>query len=117
MNHYQQLIADEILSVQGQKNYCLTVLAVGGLESWQSKEYSELVEQYDKKLIELNNSLPLAGKGNSRMNNWKPWDRTKGRPVTGWVDIRYLDGKEFLRKSAQDCYWGADSLIEFWREA
>lgn len=61
MNHYQQLIADEILSVQGQKNYCLDVLAVGGLESWQSKEYSALVEQYDQKLIELNNRLPLAG--------------------------------------------------------
>ncbi|MGP5477564.1 hypothetical protein [Pseudomonas helleri] len=61
MNHYQQLIADEILSVQGQKDYCLTVLGAGGLESWQSKEYSELVEQYDQKLIELNNRLPLAG--------------------------------------------------------
>lgn len=61
MNHYQQLIADEILSVQGQKDYCLSVMSVGGLESWQSKEYSELVEQYDQKLIELNNRLPLAG--------------------------------------------------------
>jgi len=61
MNHYQQLIADEILSVQGQKDYCLSVMSVGGLESWQSKEYSELAEQYDQKLIELNNRLPLAG--------------------------------------------------------
>lgn len=61
MNHYQQLIADEILSVQGQKDYCLSVLSTGGLESWESKEYSELVEQYDQKLIELNNRLPLAG--------------------------------------------------------
>lgn len=61
MNHYQQLIADEILSVQGRKDYCLTVLGAGGLESWQSKEYSALVEQYDQQLIELNNRLPLAG--------------------------------------------------------
>lgn len=61
MNHYQQLIADEILSVQGQKGYCLSVLAAGGLERWQSKEYSALVEQYDQKLIELNNRLQLAG--------------------------------------------------------
>ncbi|MBJ2286638.1 MULTISPECIES: hypothetical protein [Bacteria] len=61
MNHYQQLIADEILSVQGQKEYCLRVMFVGGLESWQSKEYSGLIEQYDQKLIELNNRLPLAG--------------------------------------------------------
>ena len=38
-----------------------SVLGAGGLESWESKEYSELVEQYDQKLIELNNRLPLAG--------------------------------------------------------
>lgn len=61
MSHYQRLIADEILSVQGQKDYCLTALGAGGLESWQSKEYSALVEQYDQKLIELNSRLPLAG--------------------------------------------------------
>lgn len=60
MNHYQQLIANEILSVQGQKGYCLSVLGAGGLASWQSKEYSALVEQYDQQLIELNNRLPLA---------------------------------------------------------
>lgn len=60
MNHYQQLIADEILTVQGRKDYCLSVLAAGGLEAWEAKEYSELVAQYDQKLIELNNRLPLA---------------------------------------------------------
>lgn len=61
MNHYQQLIADEILSVQGQKDYCVAVLSAGGLESWESKEYSGLIEQYHQKLIELNARLPLAG--------------------------------------------------------
>ncbi|WP_183133497.1 hypothetical protein [Pseudomonas cannabina] len=34
MNHYQQLIANEILSVQGQKGYCLSVLGAGGLASF-----------------------------------------------------------------------------------
>ena len=47
--------------MQGQKDYCLSVMSVGGLESRQSKEYSALVEQYNQKLIELNNRLPLAG--------------------------------------------------------
>ena len=61
MNHYQQLIADEIQSVQGQKDYCLNVLSAGALESWQSKEYSNLVAQYEQQLVELNNRLPLAG--------------------------------------------------------
>ncbi|AUZ62168.1 hypothetical protein PRJ_5610 (plasmid) [Pseudomonas sp. XWY-1] len=61
MNHYLQLIKDEILSVQGQKDYCLQVLNAGGLESWQSKEYSNLVEHYDQKLKELNERLPAAG--------------------------------------------------------
>lgn len=60
MNHYQQLTADEILSVQGQRKHCLDVMVVGGLESWESKEYSALIAQYDQKLIELNDRLPLA---------------------------------------------------------
>lgn len=59
MNHYQQLIEDEIRTVQGQKDHCIGVLNAGGLQSWASKEYSALVEQYDKKLIELNGRLPL----------------------------------------------------------
>ncbi|MBA6068092.1 hypothetical protein [Pseudomonas mosselii] len=46
--------------MQGRKDYCLSVLSAGSLESWQLKEYSELVEQYDQKLIEPNNRLPLA---------------------------------------------------------
>nr|WP_181718138.1 hypothetical protein [Pseudomonas putida]QFX76675.1 hypothetical protein [Pseudomonas putida] len=61
MNHYQQLIADEILSVRGQKDYCLQVLSAGGLQSWESKEYSDLVEEYDQKLKGLNERLPAAG--------------------------------------------------------
>jgi hypothetical protein len=62
MNHYLQLIKDEIFSIQGQKDYCLQVLNAGGLESWESKEYSDLVEHYDQKLKELNERLPAAGR-------------------------------------------------------
>lgn len=36
---------------------------------------------------------------------------TFGRPVTGWIDVRYLDGKEFYKKLAEDCYWGADRIM------
>jgi len=60
MNHHQQLITEEIRSVQGQKDYCLGALEGGNLESWESKEYSALIELYDQKLIELNARLPLA---------------------------------------------------------
>ena len=58
MNHYQQLNADEILSVESQKDYSLRVLSAGSLESWESNEYRTLIEQYDEKLIELNRRLP-----------------------------------------------------------
>jgi hypothetical protein len=61
MSHHQQLIADEIASVQAQKTYCQSALAVEGLEPWERKEYSALVEQYDQKLIELNARLELTG--------------------------------------------------------
>lgn len=57
MSHHKQLIADEIASVQGQKAYCQTALAVEGLEPWERKEYSALVEQYDQQLAELNERL------------------------------------------------------------
>jgi hypothetical protein len=60
MNHYQQLIADEIRSVQAQKDYCLGALEEGSLESWESKEYRGLIAQYDQQLIELQARLPLA---------------------------------------------------------
>ena len=61
MCHYQQLIIDQICSVQGQKDYCLDALKCENLESWESKEYSALIVQYDQKLFELNACLPLSG--------------------------------------------------------
>lgn len=60
MSHYQQLIADEIRSVQAQKDYCLSVLKAENLESWESKEYHDLVKQYDLSLINLGTRLSEA---------------------------------------------------------
>lgn len=69
MNHYQQLIADEILSAQAQKKYCQTKLAEVGLQTWESKEYSALVAQYDETLRQLSNRLPLASQKNAPTSN------------------------------------------------
>lgn len=60
MNHHQQLITDEIRSVQGQKDYCVSALAGGNLESWELKEFGALIAQYEQKLVELKARLPLA---------------------------------------------------------
>lgn len=60
MSHFLQHLRDEILSVQGQKDYCLDVLSAGSLQRWQSNEYSALVDQYDHKLQELNERLDAA---------------------------------------------------------
>ncbi|ETF07032.1 hypothetical protein [Pseudomonas moraviensis] len=51
------------------------------------------------------------------MSKWNYWSRGHGRPsdATGLIDVKYLDGKEFDQKQAENCYWGADSLIEYWR--
>ncbi|MBM5458711.1 hypothetical protein H8F21_14175 [Pseudomonas sp. P66] len=66
-------------------------------------------------------SKPVTGLSTAQedntLKNWESWDRTIGRPVSGWIDVRYIDGKEFLNKRAEDCYWGADSLIGSWRKA
>lgn len=53
MNHYEQLISDQLASLRGQKAYCLSVLASGGLASWEEKEYRALVEQYDQELTKV----------------------------------------------------------------
>jgi len=63
MNHYQRLVSDEIASVQAQKAYSLSALSAEGLEGWERKEYSTLVEQYDQALIELNARLQQARLG------------------------------------------------------
>jgi hypothetical protein len=60
MNHHQQLISDEILSVQAQKDHCVGAMERGNLESWELKEYGALITQYEQKLIELNARMPLA---------------------------------------------------------
>ena len=52
VNHYEQIISDQIASMRGQKAYCLSALASGQLAGWEEKEYRALVEQYDQDLAD-----------------------------------------------------------------
>jgi len=58
-SHFHQLIAEKIRSIEGQKAHCICMLDRSASPSWASKEYSELIEQYDHTLVELNNRLRL----------------------------------------------------------
>ena len=51
------------------------------------------------------------------MSDWIRWIRGHGKPreAIGAIDVKYLDGKEFIHKPIENCYWGDDSLIEYWR--
>ena len=53
MNHYLLIAQDELHTLEGQKKYCEDVLAEGGLQSWESKEYSNLIEDYIVKIADL----------------------------------------------------------------
>jgi hypothetical protein len=53
MIHYLLIAQDELHTLEGQKAYCEEVLAEGGLQSWQSKEYSVLIEDYIVKIAAL----------------------------------------------------------------
>lgn len=53
MNHYEQLISDKLKSLRGQKEYCLSVLAGGGLARWEEEEYRALVVHYDHELTSV----------------------------------------------------------------
>lgn len=55
--HYRQLIEEQLVSQNGQKTYCLQVLEAGGLQPWQSKEYSDLVEGYTTEITDLERRL------------------------------------------------------------
>ena len=50
MIHYMLIAQDELHTLEGQKAYCEQVLAEGGLQSWESKEYSQLIEHYIVKI-------------------------------------------------------------------
>lgn len=51
------------------------------------------------------------------MSKWERFRPGHGRPskAYGRIDVQYKDGKIFRDKVADNCYWGADTLIEFWR--
>lgn len=53
MIHYLLIAQDELYTLEGQKAYCEQVLAEGGLQSWESKEYSNLIEDYIVKIADL----------------------------------------------------------------
>ena len=53
------------------------------------------------------------------MEKWEKFKHGSGRPKGsgGKVDVQYKDGKIFRDKPVENCYWGADTLIEYWRPA
>ncbi|MEP8861317.1 hypothetical protein ABKV83_23055 [Enterobacter asburiae] len=57
---------EEKQSLIGQRQYCLDVLAAGGLEEWEAREYSNLIVSYDEKIANLNQHLDY-------LLNQKPW--------------------------------------------
>ena len=60
MDHYIELIEEKISSVRGQRLYCFQVLDAGHLQPWESKEYSNLVEQYEQEIAELTQRLEMV---------------------------------------------------------
>lgn len=53
------------------------------------------------------------------MEKWEKFKHGSGRPKGsgGKVDVQYKDGKILRDKPVENCYWGADTLIEYWRPA
>ncbi len=48
---------EQLNSIKGQLNYVNNVLAIGGLEAWEAKEYSNLAEEYEEEIIRLTNHI------------------------------------------------------------
>jgi len=62
-------------------------------------------------------TAPSSAAESNAKKDWNSWDRSIGRPTSGLIDVLYTDGKVFLNKRAEDCFWGSDSLIDSWRKA
>lgn len=48
---------EQLNSIKGQLNYVNNVLAIGGLEAWEAKEYSSLAKDYENEIIRLTNHI------------------------------------------------------------
>jgi hypothetical protein len=44
---------EQMNSIKGQLNYVNNVLAIGGLESWEAKEYRNLAKEYEQEIAKL----------------------------------------------------------------
>lgn len=60
MKHYVELIEDKICNSKAQRQYCIDCMNAGQLETWESKEYSDLIEQYEQEIVELNQRLEMV---------------------------------------------------------
>ncbi len=52
MIHYMLIAQDQLHTLEGQKAYCEQVLTEGRLQSWESKEYSQMIQDYTQKIAE-----------------------------------------------------------------
>ncbi|MCK9543948.1 MAG: hypothetical protein M0R03_18160 [Novosphingobium sp.] len=48
---------EQLSNIKGQLNYVNNALAVGNLETWEAKEYSNLAKEYEKEIIRLTNYI------------------------------------------------------------
>lgn len=53
------------------------------------------------------------------MEHWNKFNPGSGCPpeASKVVDVQYVDGRIFRNRRLENCYWGPDSLIEFWRNS
>ena len=57
---YQQLrkkyimnVTEQLIRLENQLKYTQSILAQGGLQQWEAKEYSQVAKQYENEIIEL----------------------------------------------------------------
>lgn len=50
-------LREKLDSLKGQRKYCVDALNIEGLEEWERKEYSGLVEGYDVEIKAIKNHI------------------------------------------------------------
>lgn len=52
-------VIEQLSNIKGQLSYVNNVLAVGNLEAWEAKEYSNLAKEYEKEIVRLTNHIEI----------------------------------------------------------
>jgi hypothetical protein len=54
-------VTEQLIRLESQLKYTQSILAQGGLQQWEAKEYSQVAKQYEDEILELKSYIQKHG--------------------------------------------------------